>query len=127
MKTSPATKTSHSLVVPQHAMAMESSMSIRSFEDTPGLFNQVREVTVNIVAEPKSSTVMESAIPKLSHIVMIKAMPFVSMSSVKVVKIECCSLTGRRGSHPLSAVQHHDVQSPRDQCAHALSPAMGAL
>ena len=94
LKASLVTETSHSLIVPQRAMTMESYMSImRSFEDIPVVFAQAREVTVNIVAEPESSTAMESAILKLSHVVPQKAMPFASKSSVKVVKIECCSLT----------------------------------
>lgn len=95
-ETCPFTKTSHSVVVPQSAMTMESSLSMsimRSFEDIPVIFAQVREVTVNIVAEPGSSTAMESAILELSHVFPQNAMPFASKNSVKVVKIECCSLT----------------------------------
>ena len=95
-ETCPFTKTSHSGVVPQSAMTMESSLSMfimRSFEDIPVIFAQVREVTVNIVAEPGSSTAMESAILELSHVFPQNAMPFASKNGVKVVKIECCSLT----------------------------------
>ena len=95
-ETCPFTKTSHSVVVPQSAMTMDCSLSMsimRSFEDIPVIFAQVREVTVNIVAEPGSSTAMESAILELSHVFPQNAMPFASKNSVKVVKIECCSLT----------------------------------
>ena len=92
----PFNEMSQSVIVPQSAMTMECSLSMsimRSFEDIPVIFAQVREVTVKIVAEPGSSTAMESAILKLSHVFPQTAIPFASKSSVKVVKIECCSLT----------------------------------
>ena len=83
------------MVVLQCAVTMKFSMSIvkRFFDDIPVIVAQSGEVTVNIVAEPECSTAMESALPKLSHVVPIKSIPFASKSSVKVVKVDCCSLT----------------------------------
>ena len=68
----PVTKTSHSVVVPQRVMTMESSTCERSFKDITVILTQSREVTVNIDkdTEPESSIAMVSAITKLSHVVL---------------------------------------------------------